>query len=227
MWTIGIFASLFTLISLSFNTWNTSLFDSAIKDAKREIEVLAGILKPESAFVHGLQGLDDSNILMEAVIIPSSIEGIKYFTVTLSGTVIVGVEGGPGRILGYSGATQGPIAQFETRTFHGELSETQKQKSELGSFDTEGLENGRIVTETAPIHVNIYRRSKFFSCGEAAKAIDELISLGNDVGKVGIVPFFSGIDEPLEEHIFFNVTIVRGDNPTCEKMSAMAKWNFQ
>ena len=167
-WAVGVFATLMTLIAFGFNAINTSKFDDAIERSERRVEVLAGILRPKSASIHGIRGEGDGSILMDATIFPDSTEDFKFFTIIIKGSVLVKVSGGNGRLLGYSARSEGPIADFQARYLNGRLSEAIQLGSKFGTSNTEGEENGRMISETAPLQVFVNIRSEYLTCYEAS-----------------------------------------------------------
>jgi hypothetical protein len=226
-WAVGVFATLLTLIAFGFNAVNTSKFDDAIERSERKIEILAGIFRPSTATVHGIKGPSDSSILMEATILPSSFSDLKFFRVEVTGSAIVEVSGGVGRLLGYSGMVTGPLADFSARNLNGAYSEVTRLGNQFGVLGTEGDENGRMISETAPLQVSVQRFGEFLTCGEAERAVRELIGHGEKVGRLGLIPLFSDIEQPVSEHVFFDVTVVQGAHPTCDQMANMERWLFE
>ena len=230
VWFVGIMAAFLAIIipalTVYYNVYNSNQFKEAIERSERRIEQLSGRFQPDSAWAHGLDGENDRTVTLSAVILPVKEQEVRFFLVQLSGQVLVRVRGGNGRIIGYQSSSDGPTADFSSRRIDGTIMSHRREVEAIGYYDNEGFAEGRLVSENAPLAVNVRRSSAYSSCIEAERAVAELIGL-DEAGSIGLIPLFTNISNPVTEPIIFQAEVVRGDHPDCTDMAGMEFWRFE
>jgi len=230
VWFVGIMAALLTItipsLTLVYNGINAKQYADAIDRSEKQMALLSGLLRPETAWVHGVHGEDDDSITMAATILPQKIESVRYFTVSLRGVALVSVKGGNGSVIGYQSSSFGPVAEFSSRRFDGTIMDYMMLSESRGQYDNENFFGGRIVSEGAPLAVTISRNSNYSTCEEAERALADLLSI-DEAGSFGLIPMFTNIAEPVATPYMLKAKVVKGNNPDCAVMAQMESWQFE
>jgi len=216
-----------TIFTLAVGAYQAISFNEYRIRAEDAIAKISGFAIPSKAFVYGLDGAEDKNILMQASMWPREANGFKFFEVRVEGVLQVGVDGNPGNLLGYNMTSSGEISRFQARGISGEYSNLTLKLAEVGAISLEKTDGtGLTIGNKSPVSVTIQRQGTFFTCREAELAIKALVE-APDQGDIGIIPIFTEIKEPPSKPFVFDVAIERAVTPSCKQWADMTEWRYE